>query len=648
MDKKKADTQGTPPLADVALACLAQGDAVQAESLLRTHLHLNPTDAYSWHAMACVARAGGNAGAAVALADRAVRLAPEPFFHITLGLALLELGHVEPARAAANVAILATPNDPRAHDAMGQILEKAGRLPDAERAFKKALALRPLEQGRHMALAAFVARCGRAAEATTLSARALALEEEDIAAQNLHAMVLEQAGRMAEAEPHFRRVAQAMPNNPQVLANHGAALFAQHRYEAAEQALRLSATLAPDVAETRTNLGLVLMAQGRLHGAEHELGAAYRLRTGDARLALNYGTVLMDLGRTQAAEEMFKQAMQQATTPQDHARAALDLGSLCLSTGQFARGWNLFEARTGLLAPPSCVAAMPEWDGTAAAQTVLLYAEQGLGDALQFLRYVGLAAQKVRVCLLVPQTMRSFVQALLPQWGGRVELVAPEQAGRAQACCSLLSLPHRLGVAAPFAWQPDTACFAAPQAPCRQGGLRVGLCWSGNPRYQFDRRRSLDPALLGGLAAVEGLAFQALQPCVTPAGSPVPLTPLPKGDLLVTAQVIAGLDAVVSVDTMIVHLAGLLGKPTLLLDRYGGDWRWAGGSVAPDTTLLPDTGVSPGVLERSLWYPSVQITRQPAPQDDRTSWRIPLATATLWLEHVAARAVGPGGCSHAM
>ncbi|MCP1241447.1 tetratricopeptide repeat protein [Acetobacter lambici] len=648
MDKKKADQRGKPPLADVALACLAQGDAVQAESLLRAHLRLNPLDADGWHAMACVARAGGNAGAAVALADKAVGLVPEPFFHITLGLALLELGHVEPARAAANVAAIATPNDPRAHDAMGQILEKAGRLADAERALKKALALRPLEQERHMALAAFLARCGRVGEAVTLSARALALEEGNIAARNLHAMVLEQAGRMVEAEPHFRRVAQAMPNNPEALANHGAALFAQQRYEAAEQALRLSATLAPDVAETRTNLGLVLMAQGRLHGAEHELGAAYRLRTGDARLALNYGTVMMDLGHTQAAEELFTQAMQQATTPRDHARAALNLGSLCLSTGQFAKGWDLFEARTNLLLPPACVAAMPEWDGAVSAQTVLLYAEQGLGDALQFLRYVGLAAQKVRICLLVPQTMRSFVQALLPQWGGRVQLVMPEQAGGAQACCSLLSLPHRLGVAAPFAWQPDTTCFVGPTAPHGRGKVRVGLCWSGNPRYQFDRRRSLDPALLGGLAAVDGLSLQALQPCVPPADSPVPLTPLPKGDLLATAQIIAGLDAVVSVDTMIVHLAGLLGKPTLLLDRYGGDWRWAAGSVAPDTPLVADAGLGPGVLERSLWYPSVRITRQPAPRDDRPSWRIPLATAALWLEHVAARAVGPGGCSHAM
>nr|WP_276534912.1 tetratricopeptide repeat protein [Acetobacter lovaniensis] len=624
----------------MALACLARGDAEQAESLLRAHLRLNPADAQGWHAMACIARAGGNAAAAVALAGKAVELAGEPFFYITLGLALLEVGHVEQARAAASVAVLATPADPRAHDAMGQILEKAGRLPEAEQALKKALSLRPLEPERHMALAAFLARYGRVEEAISLSARALRLAGEDVAAHNLHAMLLERAGRMGEAEPYFRYVAQAMPDNPQALANHGAALFAIRDYEGAEQALRLSAALAPDVAETLTNLGLVLMAQGRLHSAGQALEAAYRQQPDDARLALNYGTVLMDLGHTQTARDLFTQAMQHATTLQDRARATLDLAGLCLSVGEFAQGWALFEARRDLLAPPHCVASMAQWDGRTTTGAVLLYAEQGLGDALQFLRYVGLAAQRARVSLLVPQSMHALVRCLLPQWGGRVQLYLPEQAGHAEACCSLLSLPQRLGVASPFAWQPDPACFAGPVPPCVGEGLRVGLCWSGNSGYQFDRRRSLAPALLGGLAAVKGVSFQALQPCSRLEDVPLPLSPLPAGDLLATARIIAGLDVVVSVDTMVVHLAGLLGKPTLLLNRYAGDWRWAAASVFP-----AGAGASPCALERSVWYPSVRIVRQPAPEGDVPSWHHPLATAARWLEQ-AVLCKEQGGCSH--
>lgn len=627
MDGKKEAPASVLPPAEAALALLAQGDAEQAESLLRAHLRLNPKDAQGWHAMACVARAGGNATAAVALAGRAVALAPEPFFHITLALALLELGHVEQARAAANVAVLSTPTDPRAHDAMARIMEQMGRLPDAERALKKALSLRPLEQERHMALAAFLARCGRVAEAVTVSARAVALEGNAVMAHNLHAMILEQVGRMAQAEPHFGVVARAMPDNPQALANHGAALFAQHRYEEAENILHASATLAPDVAETRTNLGLVLMAQGRLHGAERELGAAYRLREQDARLALNYGTVLQDLGRTQEAEVLFKQAMQQAATVQDKARATLDLASLCLSLGRFVEGWALFEARRDLLAPPVGVSSLPEWDGDVTAKTVLLYAEQGLGDSLQFLRYVGLAAQKARIMLLVPEALRSFVNCLLPVWSGRVQLCTPAQVGEAEVCCSLLSLPHRLGVVEPFAWQPDTALFAGHIMPGRKAELRVGLCWAGNPRYQFDRRRSIAPALLAPLAGVKGVRFQALQPSADLLEVPMPIAPLPEEDLLATAKLVAGLDVVVSVDTMVVHLAGLLGKPTLLLDRYGGDWRWARGSVAQAQPA--------GALARSLWYPSVQIVRQPAPVEEKPSWQHPLAVAAHWLAQAA-------------
>ncbi|MFT8418536.1 MAG: tetratricopeptide repeat protein [Acetobacter sp.] len=658
MSRQKKPQPPEQSMADKALACLARGDAQQAESLLRAYLQRNRADAYAWHAMACVARAGGNATAAVALAGKAVGLAPEPFFHITLGLALLELGHVEQARAATNVAVLATPTDPRAHDAMGQILEQAGNLPGAERALKKALSLRPLEQVRHMALAAFLARCGRVQEAATISARALALEGDGVGAHNLHAMVLQQGGRMAQAEPHFKVVAQAMPHNPQALANHGAALFAQRRYEEAEQALQASAQLAPNVAETLTNLGLVHMAQGRLCAAERELGAAHTLCAGDARLALNYGTVLMDLGRTQAAHGLFTHAMQQATTPLDRTRAALDLGALCLSVGRFTQGWALSEARMDLLAPPDCAAAMAQWDGTATAQTVLLYADQGLGDALHCLRYVGQAAQRAPLCLLVPQTMEAFVRCLLPQWGARVQLAAlPPQGqvlGGVSICCPLSSLPHRLGVAEPFAWQPDPSCFAGSARPEGGQGVRVGLCWSGNPGYQFDRRRSIEPAQLKVLGTARGVCFQALQPCTKLEDVPLPLTPLPQGDLLATARLVAGLDVVVSVDTMVVHLAGLLGRPTLLLNRYGGDWRWAAGSVVGAAPPSPESGArggrvlpGPGALERSLWYPSVTIIRQSAPKEDRPCWQPVLAAAARWLEQRAWQ-TQPGGCSHAM
>lgn len=638
MGGKKAQALPPQSVADRALACLARGDAEQAESLLREHLRSYPVDAQGWHAMACVARAGGNAAAAIALAGKAVELAAEPFFYITLGLALLEQGHVEPARAAVNVAVMSTPADPRAHDAMARVMEAAGRLPDAERALQKALSLRPLEQERHMALAAFLARCGRGAEAVAVSVRALALEGEEVLAHNLHAMALERDGRMAQAEPHFAAVAHAMPDNPQALANHGAALFARHRYEEAEQTLQRAATLAPNVAETRTNLGLVHMAQGRLHMAAQELEAAYRLRTHDARLALNYGSVLRDLGRNQAAQDMFVHAMEQARSAGDRAQAALDLGGLYLATGRFAQGWVLWEARRDLLAPPAGTAALPEWDGKATDKTVLLYAEQGLGDTLQFLRYVEQAASRARIRLMLPQSMQRFAACLLPRWNGRVQLVSPAQAGGATAGCSLLSLPHRLGVAEPFAWQPEPACFGGAGPVRERKGLHVGLCWSGNSAYQFDRRRSLDPSLLAQLAGVDGVCFQALQPHDGLASFPLPLAPLPEGDLLATAQLVAGLDVVVSVDTMIVHLAGLLGKPTLLLDRFGGDWRWAAGSaVVPDSP--GQVATQGGAFARSLWYPSVRITRQPAFSEGVASWHQPLAVAAEWLAQMAQ-----GGC----
>ncbi|MBO1325884.1 tetratricopeptide repeat protein [Acetobacter sp. TBRC 12305] len=681
-DERPATPRGGPhageELAGQALALLGTGQAEQAAALLRVHLRHHPDDAHALHAMACIARAGGNAPAAIALAGRAIALRAEAHFHITLGLALHEAGQGQAARAALNVAVLATPTDPRAHDAMAVVLETLGRGADAERALRQALALRPLEAERHMALAAFLARQGRGGQALEFSDKALRLEGDNIAAHNLHGMLLDGCGRGAEAEPHFRRVAQAMPDNAAALANHGAALFATGAQEQAQVALEASLRFAPAVAQTSTNLGLVLMAQGALHAARTHLAQACRLGPGDARLMLNYAGVLADLGESEAATDLLQQAEARATNPQDRARARMNRGVIALAQGHFAEGWALFEARQALLPPPPAIAALPQWDGKPGAGAdrsdmgapgtppsngpqagvfgadmsasgahrsgitgadasprplpshgaVLLHGEQGLGDCIQFLRYVEVAARHVPVLLAVPAALHGLVGQTRLGRNPRVRLLAVGEDGTRQAAarCSLLSLPHCLGVSDPFAWQADLAGLATPRPDGAERGrsFRLGLCWAGSARFQFDRRRSLNPALLAPLAAIEGVRVQALQPEAGHARAPFAVDALPEGDVLATARLMAGLDLVVSVDTMIIHLAGLLGVPALLLDRFGGDWRWA------DPSATKDGGVPP----RSLWYPCVRILRQPAPGVGDGPWRPVVARAESLVRHM--------------
>lgn len=623
------------PSVEQALAFLSVGDAERAATLLRALLREDSSDAEAWHAMACVARAGGDVQSAIALAGRAIGLRPEGHFHITLAHALLEQGHAEPARAAANVAVMTTPRDPRAHEAMAAILEAENRVQEAEVALRTALRLRPLDCEKHLSLAAFLARHGRVAEAVQTSEKALRLAPENVFAHNQHAVLLERAGRMREAEPFFAVVATAFPQDAVALANYGAALFAKGNFEQARSLLQDSARRAPDAPETRTNLGLVQMALGALDEAEQELGAALALRKHDARLAVNYGTVLSDLGRRTEAEALFRQVESWEASEQDRARARFNLGTVLLAEGRFHEGWQAFEARQTLL-PAQHTEELPQWDGAdTGGAPVLLYAEQGLGDTLQFLRYVEPALERAPILLALPEGLHSLVAQTESVQARRVTLLEKGQTARsagAVTCCSLLSLPARLGLDAPYPWaqvfknaKADGLSGGEPRIPLRGPGdgaalrsdtkpFRVGLCWAGNPSYRFDRRRSMAPACLAPLAEVPGVAFQSLQRDHMGEDLPFSIAPLPEGDMLSTARLVAGLDVVITVDTVIAHLAGVLGKPVWLLNRFGGDWRWAEGS----TRALPDGGAE------NLWYPSLSLFSQPAPGEGNAPWEKPV------------------------
>ncbi|WP_038506083.1 tetratricopeptide repeat protein [Acetobacter pasteurianus] len=609
-----------------ALVLLAHGNAEQALRVLQNCLQQNPHHAGALHGMACIARAGGDNRAAVALAAKAVQLQAEPHFHITLGLALLAEGQVEAARAAIHVAVLASPRDPRAHDAMASVLEAQQRIAEAERALRTAIKLRPLEQERHLALAAFLSRHGQLEKAIEVSGKALRLDTQNLFAQNLHGMILHGAGKSAEAEPYFRTVAAELPTSAPALANHGAALFATRSYEEARDVLVKSAQFDPKAAETRSNLGLVQMALGRLQEAAQELQAACALQQNDTRLMLNYATVLADLGKREQAEVLFCKVEKQAGNSTDAARARMNRGVLYLAEGRFAEGWKLFEARQHLVAPPACAAGLPQWDGAPQEKPVLLYAEQGLGDVLQFLRYVSPAAQRAPVLLYVPQSIRSFVLQMELARLPHVTICTSQHAPKAVAACGLMSLPDVLGIEVLFAWWPNITGLQKSN-PGKKTVLRIGLCWAGSSTYQFDRRRSLNPQLLEPLGRLDNVVFQSLQKHTEGQQPPFPIEKLPQGDVLETARVMAGLDVVITVDTMIAHLGGLLGVPVLLLDRFGGDWRWAAGS----TMTQPDGEV------RSLWYPSVRVIRQPQAGEGDAPWQPCIATVAQILQKMAEK-----------
>ncbi len=579
------------------------GRADQADRLYRAALAHLPGHAPSLHGLGCLAHAAGRPDLAIGLIGQAVATAPEvAHYTISLGLALLDQGHAEEARAALRVAVLRDPQDPRAHRALAQAFSRLGRLEEAEASLRTALKLNPGQAESLMSLGGVLRARGDDGSAIAAFAEAARVAPRDPLAWHALASAYGATGALAQAEAAFRRVATLLPGDAAAQANLGTALFGLDRLEEAKGVLLRAQALAPQNAATQSSLGLVLMGLGETIEAARVLASAHRQAPDASAIAVNHGTALAAVERHGEAEAMFRDVLARDASDV-HAR--FNLATMLLGRGALAEGWAAFEARLGLIARrPS---PLPEWDGAALDQgRVLIRAEQGLGDSIQFLRWVGPAAARAGLVLELPPVLFRLVREAGLFDPERVRLVATgEGAGEsgpdAVAQASLLSLPHLLARPVP----PPIAIRANPAAarswlsrlPLE---AKVGLAWAGSPSYRFDRQRSLRLEQLAPLASVTGVSLVSLQrePVVPPRGMALFIPAPPLDDLADTAALIASLDLVISVDTMIAHLAASLGKPVWLLDRFGGDWRWREGFASGRD-----------------WYPGLRRFAQREPSD---------------------------------
>ena len=515
---------------------------------------------------------------------------------LAAAMRLLSSGAWHEAEAAAHAAMAESPADPRSARILGLAIAAMGENARAAPILARAAAAEPDAEHPCVDLARLTPRLPRPLVARQFRA-CLRLTPLDDRLRTDYAEFLLDTGQPAEAESILR-------DGPESAASHhltGLARAEQNRFPAAIASFRRAVALRQDAAASWSNLGMVLKVEGHFAEAIAAHDRAVTLEPGNQRFRVNRAVAL-------------------------------------LKAGLWERAWSDYEARLELTDAPAIDLdrLMPSLrpSDTLAGRTVLAVHEDGFGDTLQFLRYLPLLADRgARVLARVPASLGRVMQAV----PGVAEVITDARRRPAyDFVCPMFSLPRVFGTTVDTI--PPVPAVALDAGLVRRwagrlpsGGLRAGLVWAGQARPSLpgfgtlDRRRSAGLAAFAPLFEVPGVSFVSLQagPAARQPRPPglVMVDPMPDvEDFADTAAIIAGLDVVVSVDTSVVHLAGLVGKPVLLLDRYDGCWRWLSGRLD------------------SPWYPRLTIFRQARPGD----WSEAMTRAAASLEAMALfRGFGP-------
>ena len=536
---------------------------------------------------------------AVPAFEAAARLAPdaaEPAF--ALGQALLTCGRPAEAVEAFRSALRRSSYLPAAYEPLARALDGAGRRGEAAAAFRAAALARPDSPMVQFDLGRTLFATGRAAEALAAFGRAVRLRPDWAEAHGGTARALAQLGRHQEA---LAACAAALSRQPDLASAHATradVLKAMMCPDEAVSAYRLAIALAPHQAAVQVHLGDTLLQLGRPAESATACRAALALAP-TAAAHNNLGNALKAMGHVAEAGPRYAAAL--ALAPEDplirlnHALALLTLG-------RFEEGWEEYEWRwrkSSFTSPRRSFTA-PLWDGSPlAGRTILVHAEQGLGDTLQFARYLPLVAASAGRLLVECQS--PSLRPLLERIPGVAAVFAMgEELPPFDLQVPLLSLPRLCGTTLetipaqlPYL-EPDPARLSLwGERLAQLGGVRVGLAWAGKPNP--DPFRSCTLNALAPLWEVPCVTFYSLQPGCSPGDADglelVDLT-AQINDFADTAALIAHLDLVISIDTSVAHLAGALGKPVWLMLPKAGDWRWL--------TERPD----------SPWYPTMRIFRQ--------------------------------------
>jgi len=488
---------------------------------------------------------------------------------------------------------------------------RVGNLAAAESVYREILGSQPYHADALHLLGVILSQTDRHQQAVVLLRRAVAANPGFAEARNNLGSLLLDLGELEEAAVHLDAALRLEPDFGTAHYNLGNVLKGQGKLSEAGESYRRAIRFQPDHAGTHNNLGSVLMEEGEPGEALGEYERAVELQPDLIEAHNNLGTALRELGHVNEALASYTKAL--LINP-ELADAHYNRGILRLLLGDFENGWADYEWRTDVKTRSPRAFNEPRWDGSVMPdETLLVHAEQGLGDTLQFIRFAAIPRQRVgRLVMLCQETLRP----LLSNVKG-IDLVVTDAADVPpfDFHIPLLSLPGLFGTNSesipahvPYLSADPNLVERWRTSLAELSGFRVGISWQGNPGYREDRLRSIPLRHFAPLAELSGLRLISLQ-----KGHGVEQLQQVRGELEVmeldadfdetsgpfmdTAAVMKSLDLVVTSDTATAHLAGALGIPVWVALPLIPDWRWQ--------------------LRRgdSPWYPTRRLFRQQRPGD---------------------------------
>jgi len=625
------------------------GRLQEAEALYDAVLVVDPNHFDALHLTGVVSHQMGNNDRAVALIGKAIEV--QPTSHVALGhlaLAYQALGRLDEAEQSLRSAIALKPEWDKGHNMLGVVFCARRQFDKADESFRTALALNAanfdalnnlagvcMDQGAldeaeglyghvltlradfpevHNNLGSLFRRRGDLARAEKCCLQALVLRPNYAEAHNNLGVVLQAQGKFEAAEDSFQAALGCRSDFPDALCNLGDVLQVMGRLEEAEAFCRSALAIRPSYPQALSNLGAILKARSDLDGAEALCRQALSLDVRHVGAWINLGTILNERFQRDEAERCYRRALELDPT---NAGAKFNLSALLLLRGEYLEGFALYESRfeafsqsfTGSRGLYGRLTRPATRQGDAiVGRHILVWTEQGLGDALMMMRYLPLLKRErgaARITVFCEDALVRVMESI----SGVDEVVSGDISNLPpdfDVHCSVMSLPYifRTGEEAvlcqtPYLVVPDALKDVWANRLRGMQKFKVGLAWAGNRMLRDDAKRSIALSEFSPLLDVRDIQIVSLQKgdaansVASWDGRIVDWMPECE-DFMETAALISNLDLVVSVDTAVVHLSGALGKPTWLLNRFESEWRW---------------GIGRG---ESAWYPSVRILTQHA------------------------------------